>query len=53
METTCEKLKQEIRQYIEEGNVEKAMETVDVFGKLALHVGMKYMENCLTNKTEK
>ena len=53
METICEKLKQDIRHYIEEGNIEKAMETVDDLGKLALHIGMQYMENVLDSKQNK
>ena len=49
-ETKAELYKEAIASLIKQGKVEEAMEAVEDFGKHALHLGMKYQENCNQTK---
>ena len=50
MENRVENYKAAIASLIKQGKVEEAMEAVEDFGKHALHLGMKYQENCNQTK---
>ena len=49
METKCDNYKAAIKNFIKQGKVEEAMKAVDTLAIYALHVGMKYQENCNQN----